>query len=155
MHASPYGSKMYNTHQFDPQLWGGPYPSLKVGSVWSSLCSFSVRNRTGGKPRFDPQMWGDPIRAQKWSRCGLHCVHFLFGNDQEANCGNLFRCESPGKEPEMAGAFPCARSMSCARASVWHLCVYLGVCVDECKLACACACENECNKGCSISVVCH
>ena len=85
MHASQYGSQMCKSHQFDPQMWGGLYPSLKMVSVWSSLCSFSVRNRTGGKPRFDPQMWGDPIRAQKWSRCGFNCVHFLFGIDQEAN----------------------------------------------------------------------
>ena len=63
MHASPYGSQIYNTHQFDPQMWGGPYPSLKMVSVWSPLCSFSVRNRTGGKPRNDPRCGGDPIRA--------------------------------------------------------------------------------------------
>ena len=79
--ASPHGSKMYNTYQFDPHPWGGPYPSLKMASVRSSLCSFSVRNRAGGKPRFD-------ARAQKWFHCGLQCVHFLFGIDQEANCGN-------------------------------------------------------------------
>ena len=45
--------------------WGGPYPSLKMASVWSSLCSFSVRNRTGGKPRFDAQMWGGPYPSLK------------------------------------------------------------------------------------------
>ena len=49
MHASQYGSQISKSHQFDPQMWGGPYPSLKMVSVWSSLCSFSVRNRTGRK----------------------------------------------------------------------------------------------------------
>ena len=51
MHASPYGSQVCKSHQFDPQMWGGPYPSLKMVSLRSSLCSFSVRNRTGGKPK--------------------------------------------------------------------------------------------------------
>ena len=30
---------------------GGPYPSPKMVSLRSSLCSFSVRNRTGGQPK--------------------------------------------------------------------------------------------------------
>merc|ERR1712177_139729 len=56
MCASPYGSKMYNTYQFDPELWGGPCPSPKMVSLWSSLCSFSVRNRPGGKLRESADM---------------------------------------------------------------------------------------------------
>ena len=50
MHASPYGSQVCKSHRFDPQMLGGPYPSPKMVSLRSSLCSFSVRNRTGGKP---------------------------------------------------------------------------------------------------------
>ena len=51
MHTSPYGSQMCKTHQFDPQMWGGTLSEPKKVSLRSSLCSFSVRNRTGGKPR--------------------------------------------------------------------------------------------------------
>ena len=56
-----------------------------------------------------PRCGGDPIRAPKWSRCGLLCVRFLFGIEQEENRGKLLRRESPAREPEMAGAFACAR----------------------------------------------
>ena len=51
IHASPNGSQMCKSHQFDPQMWRGPYPNPKMVSLRFSLCSFSVRNRTGGKPR--------------------------------------------------------------------------------------------------------
>merc|ERR1712115_584193 len=87
-----------------------------------------------------PRCGGDLSRAQKWSRCGLLCVRFLFGIEQEENRGKLLRCESPAKEPEMAGAFPCARNhalctcicvRSCVSISVhvwmyvsWHVHVY-------------------------------
>ena len=64
--------------QFDPQMWGGPYPSPKMVSLWSSLCLFSVRNRTGGQSRFDPQMWGGPYLSPKmvslwFSLCSFSC----------------------------------------------------------------------------------
>ena len=50
LHASPYGSQVCS-RQFDPKMWGGPYPRPKLVSLRSSVCSFSVRNRTGGGPR--------------------------------------------------------------------------------------------------------
>ena len=39
-----------------------------------------------------PRCGGDPIRAQKWPRCGLLCVRFLFGIEQEENRGLTPRC---------------------------------------------------------------
>ena len=50
MYASPYGSKMYNTYQFDPQLWGGtlsePKNGLGVVSIVFVFCSESNRRKT-------------------------------------------------------------------------------------------------------------
>ena len=57
MHASPYGSQACKSHQFDPQMWGGPYPSLKMVSLRYSLCSLLVRIRTGGKPKEIAEVW--------------------------------------------------------------------------------------------------
>ena len=155
MHASPYGSKMYNTYQFDPQLWGGPYPSLKMVSVWSLLYLFSVQNRTGGKPRFDAQLWGGPYPSLKMVSLWSSMCSFSVRNRPGGKLREFSGVNHQARNQKWQEHFPVRASMPCARASVWHLCVYLGVCVDECKLACACACENECNKGCSISVVCH
>ena len=101
-----------------------------------------------------PRCGGDPIRARKWSRCGLLCVRFLFGIEQEANRRKLLRCASFAREPEMAGAFACARKHLLCTCMCVRICVSIfGVCMDVCKLACACACEHACNKGCSIRSV--
>ena len=51
MNLSPYGSAICNNHQFGPQMWGGLYPSPKMVSLPSSLCSLSVRIRTARKPK--------------------------------------------------------------------------------------------------------
>ena len=39
-----------------------------------------------------PRCGGDLIRAQKWPRCGLLCLRFLFGIEQEENRGLTPRC---------------------------------------------------------------
>ena len=154
IHASQHGSQISKSHQFDPQLWGGPYPSLKMVSVWSSLCWFSVRNRTGGKPRFDPQMWGGPYPRPKMVSLWFCLCSFSVRNRSGGKLKKSaeVRITSQGTRN---GRSICL----CAQASFVHvhlcahLCVYLGVCVDVCKLARACACEHVCSKGCPISSV--
>ena len=99
--------------------------------------------------------WGGFIRGQKWSRCGLLCVCFLFGFEQEANQRKLLRCGNFTSQGTRNGRSICV----CAQASrvhvhvCAHLCVYFGVCMDVCMLICACACAHACKKGCSISSV--
>ena len=117
MHASPYGSQMCKSHQFDPQMWGGL------------------------------------VRARKWSCCDLLCVRFLFGIEQEENRWKLLMCESPAREPEMAGACACARNNFVCTCMCVRICVYFGVCLDVCKLVCANVCAHAGKKGCSISNV--
>ena len=119
MHASPYGSELCNSHQFDPQ------------------------------------MWGDPIRAQKWSRCGLLCVRFLVRTRTGGEPREIAEvCASPAREPEMAGAFACARKHLVCTCMCVRICVsMIGACMDACKLICACECAHACMKGCSISSV--
>ena len=120
MHASPYGSEMCNSHQFDPQMWGGP------------------------------------IRAQKWSRCGLLCVRFLFGIEQEENRGKLLRCESPVQGTRNGRSICVCAQASCVHVHVCaHLCVYFGVCMDACKLACVYVHARMRARRVALSAVCH
>ena len=74
-----------------------------------------------------PRCGGDPIRAQEWSRCGLLCVRFLFGIERQANRWKLLRCESPAMEPEMAGAFACARKHLLCTCMCVRICVSISV----------------------------
>ena len=127
MHASPYGSKMYNTYQFDPQLWGGLYPSLKMASVWSSLCSFSVRNRTGGKPRFDAQMWGGPYPSLKMVSLWSSMCSFSVRNRPGGKLREFSGVNHQARNQKWQEHFRVRASILCARAYV-------------CVLVCLCRC---------------
>merc|ERR1712115_640864 len=70
-----------------------------------------------------PRCGGDPIRAQKWSHCGLLCIRFLFGIEQEANRRKLLRCASFARELDMAGAFACARKHLLCTCTCVRICV--------------------------------
>ena len=70
IHATPYGSEMCNSHQLDPQMWGGLYPSQKMVSTRSSLYSFLVRTRTGGEPREIAEVCAPPVREPKMAGAG-------------------------------------------------------------------------------------
>ena len=88
MHASPYGSEMCNSQQLDPQMWGGPYPSPKMVSLRSSLCSFLFVFEQEANRRKLLRCWNHQLRNQKWqehlrvrastlcARVSVHlCVH--------------------------------------------------------------------------------
>ena len=71
-----------------------------------------------------PRCGGDSIRAQTWSRCGLPCVRFLFGIEQEANRRKLLMCVNHQlRNQKWQEHLRVRASTSCARA-----CVYVNTC---------------------------
>ena len=52
---------------------------------------------------------------------------FLFGIEQEANRRKLLRCASLAREPEMAGAFACARKHLLCTCMCVRICVSISV----------------------------
>ena len=110
-----------------PSCWGGPYPSLKMASVWSSLCSFSVRNRTGGKPRFDAQMWGGPYPSLKMVSVWSSLCSFSVRNRPGGKLREFSGVNHQARNQKWQEHFPVRASMLCARAYV-------------CVLVCLCRC---------------
>ena len=76
MRAPPYVSEIYNCCHIDPQMWGGPHASPKTVPNRSSLYSFLVRFRTGGKPReTDEVCRGANIGRSTMRVRATACVH--------------------------------------------------------------------------------
>ena len=105
--------------------------SPKMVSLRSSLCSFSVRNRTGGKPMFDAQMWGGPYPSLKMVSLWSSLCSFSVRNRPGGKLrGEFSGVNHQARNQKWQEHFLVRASMLCARAYV-------------CALVCLCRCMFE------------